>query len=306
MVAEKRQQQLTLQVKTKTLPTVLDIGASSFVELQQKLKQKLQISYKRQRIQLEENGLPTSLIVRSQSDFEQLKNDSVLIVKDLGLQVGRRTVYIAEYIGPLLIHILFYRYGSQFAYGEKSSHKSFVQMVAFTMVCFHYGKRLFESMFIHRFSQATMPLSSLFKNCAYYYGLGGLAIAYNLYHPEFGRARILSLSYIRILSALFFLFEGANFYAHLSLMTLRPCGTAARAIPTGMLFKYTSCPNYLFEALAWVVFSLLTGLKTAFLFNALGYLQMQLWATKKHRRYLKEFPQYPKERYAMVPFLPFQ
>lgn len=39
------------------------------------------------------------------------------------------------------------------------------------MLCWvaHYGKRLFETFFVHRFSRPTMPLTNLFKNCGYYW-----------------------------------------------------------------------------------------------------------------------------------------
>jgi hypothetical protein len=52
------------------------------------------------------------------------------------------------------------------------------------MVCWtlHYAKRLLETLFVHRFSHATMPLSNLFKNCSYYWGFAAF-VSYYLNHP---------------------------------------------------------------------------------------------------------------------------
>jgi very-long-chain enoyl-CoA reductase len=224
-----------------------------------------------------------------------------LQVKDLGPQVGWRTVFFLEYLGPLLIHYFFFFHGNEFIWKGEVARKSFVQTVAFVMVAFHYGKRLFESLFVHRFSHSTMPVSSFLKNCLHYYLIGGAGIAYFLYSPRY--EKILEPKEIRLLSGLFFLFEGLNFYSHLLLMSLRPLGTKVRKVPVGLVFKFVSCPNYLFETLAWVVFSYFTGLPSAWLFTGLSFWQMQEWARKKHARYLQQFPRYPKERKAIVPFV---
>ena len=42
---------------------------------------------------------------------------------------------------------------------------------------------------------------------------------------------------------------------------------------------------------------------TAGLFTVAGFAQMALWALGKHRNYKKEFPDYPKTRTAIVPFV---
>lgn len=46
----------------------------------------------------------------------------------------------------------------------------------------HYIKRLYETVFVHRFSHATMPIMNLFKNCTYYWGFTAY-VAYHVCHP---------------------------------------------------------------------------------------------------------------------------
>lgn len=126
----------------------------------------------------------------------------------------------------------------------------------------------------------------------------------------------------------------ANFYTHTILRDLRPKNSTRRAIPKGFGFSHVSCPNYLFEIIAWAAFSAMTGLAScmsqrahpprrvlcglslsaralmhirccplAWIFTAVASVQMYVWAVKKHQRYRKEFSTYPKSRKALIPFL---
>ncbi|KAJ2309872.1 3-oxo-5a-steroid 4- dehydrogenase, partial [Coemansia sp. RSA 2702] len=64
-----------------------------------------------------------------------------------------------------------------------------------------------------------------------------------------------------------------------------------------------SCPNYLFETIAWVAIAGMTRSLAAVLFLVVATAQMYLWALKKHRQYQREFPEYPKTRKAIFPFV---
>jgi hypothetical protein len=53
------------------------------------------------------------------------------------------------------------------------------------LIVLHYVKREMETLWIHKFSHQTMPVRNLVKNCAHYWIIGGLFMAYFLYHPKF-------------------------------------------------------------------------------------------------------------------------
>lgn len=73
-------------------------------------------------------------------------------------------VFLTEYAGPLAIYLLFYPRPA-FIYGSAGSSAPRNGVVSIACACwtFHYAKRLFETLFVHRFSNATMPLRNIFK-----------------------------------------------------------------------------------------------------------------------------------------------
>lgn len=224
-------------------------------------------------------------------------DNSTVIVKDLGPQISWRTVFFLEYLGPLLIHLGYLLWTVYVAKRELSLN----QLLAFSAVMFHFIKREYETLLVHRFSHATMPLRNLFKNSAHYWILSGFGIGHFLYAANYAAPKSSTLVFAS--AAVFVASELANFRTHLILRDLRPAGTNVRAIPRGFGFDLVSCPNYFFEMLAWCAFSVMTGLPSAWFFTVVASGQMWLWAVKKHRRYQQEFPDYPKSRKPMIPFL---
>uniref|UniRef100_A0A3Q1EC35 Very-long-chain enoyl-CoA reductase-like n=1 Tax=Acanthochromis polyacanthus TaxID=80966 RepID=A0A3Q1EC35_9TELE len=182
--------------------------------------------------------------------------------KDLGPQLSwTMQVFLAEYIGPLLTYLLFY-FRVPYIYSHRHAFTSSPYPVVLACVChtFHYMKRLIETIFVHRFSHGTMPLRTIVKNCAYYWGFSAwLAYYINhpLYTPPYGELQV------NYALALFVMCELGNFSIHLTLNNLRGDSKGRRfPVPTKnpftWLFFFVSCPNYTYEVGAWVSFSIMT------------------------------------------------
>jgi len=249
---------------------------------------------------------------RSLSDSTTLENAGIksgqqLILKDLGPQIGWKTVFLLEYAGPLVLYLLAYTRPS-ILYGADAAQKPIADIVHIAAACWalHYGKRLLETLFVHRFSHGTMPIFNLFKNCSYYWGFG-LYIAYYVNHPLYTppACKCQSLGALGV----FLLAELGNFSIHMALRNLRPPGTKERRIPFPTwnpftkLFDFVSCPNYTYEVLAWIAFTTMTNTLPTAIFTLAGFYQMSVWALGKHRNYKKEFKDYPRRRKAIVPFV---
>lgn len=111
---------------------------------------------------------------------------ATIVFKDLGPQISWKVVFLVEYFGPLFIHPLVYflRFGT--GAGEVSA--SAVQLMILGMMVFHFAKREYETLFIHRFSHGTMPIMNIFKNSFHYWILSGLWFALEAYTPSFAKA----------------------------------------------------------------------------------------------------------------------
>jgi hypothetical protein len=127
---------------------------------------------------------------------------STFLVKDLGPQVSYHGVYIIENVGPAVIWPLFV-----LLFNPK---RTVYFRLAAVMWCFHYGKRLFETHFVHE----TMSRFDLLKNTAYHWCFA-VMMAWSI----IGRVRdVKEIDNEQILSMLaFFVFEFLNGYGHVVL-----------------------------------------------------------------------------------------
>jgi very-long-chain enoyl-CoA reductase len=172
------------------------------------------------------------------------------------------------------------------------------------MIVIHFLKREYETLYVHKFSLSTMPVRNIFKNCAHYWIFSGVNLAYWIYSPSSYTALSSStINYVDALGLILFVFgEFSNLSTHLTLSNLRSPGGTERGIPKGYGFDIVTCPNYMFETVAWTGVLLVTKSLSTVLFLVLATAQMQQWAVKKERALRAEFgDKYKKKRYVMIP-----
>ncbi|XP_049812006.1 very-long-chain enoyl-CoA reductase [Schistocerca nitens] len=291
---------------SKRIGTLDNVSPSSNIRNIKKLIEELRpkLYPDRQSVRLEPKG--KTLKDEETVSSLGLGNGSKLYVKDLGPQIGWKTVFLAEYAGPLAVYLWIYQRPWLF-YGSDAAALQPHPVVHIAAACWslHYVKRLLETIFVHRFSHSTMPLRNLFKNCTYYWGFAAY-VAYHINHPLYTAP-----SNIQIYSSLavFLVCELGNLSIHVALRNLRPPGTTIRKIPVATgnpfttLFNLVSCPNYTYEFGSWFAFSVMTSCLPAGIFALAGLYQMSVWAIGKHRAYKKDFSNYPRNRKAILPFL---
>lgn len=239
---------------------------------------------------------------------------SVLAVPRLthttGPQVDWRTVFIIEYFGPLLIHPLIWLFRG-FIFQNPHSPAPFPRPsvsagFSFGLIMMHFMKRELETLYVHRFSQATMPVRNIFKNSFHYWVLAGLNIALFTYTPseDSPTSHPAPVWTLWVGCAMFAVGEAGNLWAHLTLRDMRSEGGAERTEPKTGLFGLlrVTCPNYTMEALAWCGIWLVNRSLSTGLFVAVAVVQMGIWAKKKEKRYRSELgDKYRRKRFAMIP-----
>jgi very-long-chain enoyl-CoA reductase len=213
--------------------------------------------------------------------FKQ-ENDSKIkyTLKDYGIQISWRLVYIIEYLGALVAfpYLVGYR----------------IDTLLWTI---HYTKRIFESIFIHSFSSNTMPFTNLFKNSAYYWG-AGLLLGYC--------AKQVVLEPNLFVVGLWCLCQLGNAFCHYYLANLRPKGSREHILPLNLMFRLATCPNYTFEIIGWALFACLGGKYDMYFavkiaFCLIGAVQMYVWANGKRKRYKKLFGDKYKVKGVLLP-----
>lgn len=175
-------------------------------------------------------------------------------------------------------------------------------LVFLSLWLFHYLYRDLLYPFLLHGGERRMPLSVV-----------AMAFVFNLVNGSFqgldlfffGPDRPIQwLTGLPFLGGLFLFLGGFSLHvvSDAQLRRLRRPGEEGYNIPRGGAFRWVSCPNYLGELVQWLGWALLTASLAGgsfFLWSAAN-LVPRAWA--HHRWYQRQFPDYPPQRRALVPF----
>lgn len=143
-----------------------------------------------------------------------------------------------------------------------------------------------------------IPLTAIFFN----FVNGGL----NGYYLGFVRtydASWLTTPQMIIGASLFVIGMAINIISDEKLLHLRKPGETGYKIPKGWLFTYISCPNLAGEMLEWIGFAVMTWSLPGLTFAIWTIANLLPRALEHHKFYQKQFPDYPKQRKAVIPYL---
>ncbi|KAM0455881.1 hypothetical protein ACHAPV_002974 [Trichoderma viride] len=288
----------------KKLPPSIDLPAGATVEDVKKLIAKQAGINDHNRVGLFYTSTRKTLKDRKAviAEDQDVAEAGEVLVKDLGLQIAWRTVFVIEYLGPILLHGLAV---AARPYLLKDPSMSPSQWLSFGMIVAHFVKREIETLFVHKFSANTMPARNIFKNSFFYWAFSGALCAWSIYYSPWSLAATADQPLVDAAGTVLYLFgEISNALVHLYLSSLRSSGGTERKIPHGYGFSLVTCPNYMYEILAWAGIIIASRDWSVALFITIGAVQMFVWAKGKERAYRKEFgDKYKKKRFVILPGL---
>ncbi|KAL5733750.1 hypothetical protein ACOSQ2_033442 [Xanthoceras sorbifolium] len=175
-------------------------------------------------------------------------------------------------------------------------------LLLLSALTFHFFKRIFEVIFIHKYSGGIMVDSGIVISLSYLTSTS--IMIYSQYLSQELGEPLIDLKYLGIV--LFLLGITGNFYHHYLLSKLRKNDGDDEKdykIPKGGLFDLVVCPHYLFEILGFVGISFISQNLYALSFatGVILYLMGRSYATRKW--YLSKFQAFPKHVKAIFPYL---
>ena len=164
----------------------------------------------------------------------------------------------------------------------------------------HYINRVLIFPFRIRTNGKKMPMiiaiSAMFFNL-----INGFANGYYIGFVHGSSGNIFAISTLVGL-CLFFTGFAINQLADSKLIALRKEGNGYQ-IPRRWLFEYISCPNHFGEIVEWIGFAITAWSLPALSFAVWTCCNLAPRANNHHSWYLEKFPDYPKKRKIVLPYL---
>ena len=183
-----------------------------------------------------------------------------------------------------------------------SFHKNIPQVLFVILWLSHYLHRTFIYPYMQSGRDKPYPFilvsMALVFNC-----LNGFVNGYGVFNVnEYSNSWLLSWQF---LTGIAFFVSGfiINKTADEKLRRLRTESPQEYKIPKGWLFEYISSPHYFGEIIEWAGWAIMTWSLPGLAFFIFTFANLFPRAISSHRWYRENFPAYPSERKAIIPFI---
>jgi 3-oxo-5-alpha-steroid 4-dehydrogenase 1 len=211
-----------------------------------------------------------------------------------GPQINNRLGWIIME-APVLMVLLFFVFNSM----ERQTTMTWIMIGLF---CFHYLNRIFIFPLRLHTQGKKMPVlivgSAVFFNLMNGFGLGYFFYAFAEYSQSWLTDPRFMIGGVLFVTGLII-----NWKADTVLIGLRKPNETHYVIPRSSLFNRVSCPNLAGELLEWFGYALLCWNLPAWTFFIWTAANLVPRALSHHKWYHQRFPEYPRERKAIVPYL---
>jgi steroid 5-alpha reductase family enzyme len=173
----------------------------------------------------------------------------------------------------------------------------------FIMWELHYVYRAFVYPYLHRSDAKRMPL--LIAGIAFAFGLiNTYFIGSHMYsRPDYYTDQWIGDPRFLVGTGLFVIGLVINRQSDRILRDLRRSGDTGYSIPVDGMFRWVSCPNYLGEIIQWVGWAIATWSLPGLAFALWTVANLAPRARSHHQWYRQKFPDYPRERKALIPLV---
>ncbi|MFX0058999.1 MAG: DUF1295 domain-containing protein [Candidatus Hodarchaeota archaeon] len=216
------------------------------------------------------------------------------IRKGWGPNINNKFGWFIMEIPTVIIFIIYY------ILSERKT--SLVPNIFFIIWMVHYSQRTFIFPLLIKAKQP-MPVSII--------SFGMLFNGFNTYlqarwiytfSPPYSVDWLISLFFI--LGFIIFLIGFIiNLHSDHIIRNLRKSGETEYKVPHGGMFRWVSCPSYLGEITEWTGWAIMTWSLPGLIFAGWTFANLGPRARSHHKWYLETFPDYPKNRKALIPFI---
>ena len=199
---------------------------------------------------------------------------------------------VMEFPSPALMTLLFLM----------SDQKDLPQILFVILWLSHYLHRAF--IYPHMQSGREKPYPFILVSMAFVFNcLNGFVNGYGVFHlNEYRNSWLFSWQFI---TGVIMFFAGfiINKTADEKLRRLRTESPQEYKVPEGWLFKYVSSPHYFGEIIEWAGWAVLTWSLSGLAFFIFTFANLFPRAISSHKWYRQNFPGYPSNRKAVIPFI---